>query len=322
LATRAAVKLDVGCFWELQDDQKGQVNRASNQAGNLFAAPYVAIDPHVHQAGSLYEETLRLDGNQWNNIRRILFYASILEGNSPWDALDGQIKLSTPGQPDITADVITNEKSGPVIPLLLLENRSDQLRVSLPGGCYDSHVSLDTAFGFQLGWQNSREQKPGTHFSSTQELTWQAKPPSKLVPYISHVCFGTGAYAQAEELMQASLAAAALVLIADGRVSGEDRKLAIDAMMRLPIGKYFAEFEVRGSFDKILHDLKLQRKAAEAMILKILSPWRGRADTNIIVHGMRQIAMLDGQVSIHEERMVERLTRYLQAGQPHTKGAA
>ncbi len=312
LATRAAVKMDVGCFWELQDDQKGQINRSSHQIGSLAAPPHIALDKTLYQDGAFYEETLRIDGDQWVKIRRILFYASILEGASPWDALDTQIKLSMPGQPEITADLVTQEKSGPVVPLLLLENRSDQLRVSLPGGCYDSHVSLDSAFDFQLGWQNAHAQKPGAHFAAPRQVTWEPRPPRGILPYLSHMCFGTGAYRQAEELMRAALAAAAMVLIADGRVTTEDRKHAIDAMVRLPIGKYFSEFEVRNCFDRILHDLKINRKAAESMTLKILSAQRGRPDTDVIIYGMRQIAMLDGQVTIHEERMVERLTRYLQ----------
>jgi tellurite resistance protein len=196
------------------------------------------------------------------------------------------------------------------------------LRVTLPGGCYDSHVSLDTAFDFQLGWQNAHEKKPGGHFNTMRELTWHPQAPKGMLRYFTHVCFGTGAYLQAEELMRATLAAAALVLIADGRVTADARRHAIDAMMRLPIGKYFAEFEVRNSFDKILHDLKLHRKTAEAEALKLLASWKGKTDAAIIVYGMQQIAMLDGQVSIHEERMVERLTRYLQASANLSSSAA
>jgi uncharacterized protein involved in tellurium resistance len=322
LATRAAVKIDVGCFWELQDDQKGQINRSTHQLGTLSAPPYIALDRDLHNAGSLYEETLRINGDDWAKIRRVLFYASIIEGNSPWDALDTEIKLIMPDQPPITADHITGNKSGPVTPLLLLENRSDQLRISLPGGCYDSHVSLDSAFDFQLGWQNEHERKPGAHFNTPHEITWQPAPPRGVLPLISHVCFGSHTYRQAEEVMRATLAASALVLIANGRVSMDDRRHAIDAIMRLPVGRYFSEFEVRNNLDKILYDLKHQRKAAEALAIRILVGMQGRSDIKIIIYAMRQIAMLDGQVTIQEERMVERLTRYLRPGNGTQRDAA
>ena len=313
LATRAAVKLDVGCFWETQDDQKGQVSRTSEKLGNLSNAPFVAMDEESKVLGSYRQELLHINGIEWNKIRRILFYAAILEGPTQWDPLDGQIKLAIDGQPDVVADILHQQQKGPVTVLLLIENRAGEMRISTPGGCYDSHFGLDSAFGFQLGWQNPAGDKKTSSYEPDRELTWTPRAPKGLLNSFLHMFFSTSTYLQAEDLMCTTLAAAALVLIADGTVTLEGRHQCVDSIVKLPIGKYFSEFEVRSALDRILVDLKQQRAPAENFIMEMLTRSRGTPDVEIIIAGMRSIAMLDGQVTIREERMVERLTRYLQA---------
>lgn len=312
LAIRASVKIDFGCFWELENGQKGQISRSAKQLGSLSAAPYAALEQHVRTQGALNEETLQIDGNEWQSIRRILVYAAIMDGPIQWDPLDGQVKVIMAGQPTVSADLVTGGKNGPIASLIQLENRSDQMRVSMCGGRHDSHIHMDQSFNFGLRWHDEQSNKRSP-FNDTRELNWTPPGQTHWHTSLMNLFFGSGPYAEAEEMMRAMLTASALILIADGRVSMEERKLAVETIMQLPIGRYFAEFEVRDVLEKILLDLKLRRKASEALALRILSPMRGRPDVDLIVLGMRRIAAVDGQVSMKEERMVERLTRYLQA---------
>jgi len=298
VATRAQVKVGLGCLWELQDGKKGQLESTSNP-GNTNGPPYVTLAGDIQKSGTQCHARMTVNGNEWPNIKRLLLYAMIHEGPVEWDALDAQFVLRATEQPAVSVTLASTGKTGSIAPLLLLENRSDQMRLTYPGNYYESHHALDAAFGFQLRWQGKSETAatPGHH----EEMSWV---PRKNINYT-----------HAEDLMRASLAAGALVMIADGRVSLEERKTAITTLMQLPIGKYFAEFEVRSTFETILRDLKQQRKESESLALRILRPLRGSYDARLVVQAMRRLAMLDGRVSIQEERMVERLTRYLSSAE-------
>jgi uncharacterized protein involved in tellurium resistance/tellurite resistance protein len=309
LAKRAAVRLDVGCFWELQDGKKGQLEGLSNLHGSLSAPPFVALSGETHHSGALCHEKMMINGDQWGQIRRVLFYAMIHEGPLQWGPLDARVTLLAPQQTPVHLDLITENKNGPIAALMLLENRSDQMRIVYPGGFFESHYALDAAFDFQLRWRTNTAQ-PGT--ASDQD--WVPPAPMNFFRKWFGIMFGSTMYNEAEDLMRASLAAAAMVMVADGQVSMDERKHVVEALMALPMGSLFAEYEVRNGLEAILRDLKNHRKPSEHLVLQLISTYRSRHDeAKTIVQAMRRAAMVDGQVNMHEERMVERLTGYLKA---------
>ena len=165
---------------------------------------------------------------------------------------------------------------------------------------------MDAAFCFQLRWQQQQPQNRKT-VAQQAKLTWNPRAARTIWENI----FGTDVYGQVERLMRAVLASAALVMIADGRVNLDERKNALDALIDLPIGRYFAQFELRKSLEGILRDMKSNREASRKLALQVLAPYRKHPDARIIVAAMRRIAVVDGHVSIQEERMVEKLSQYL-----------
>ncbi len=309
LATRAAVRLDVGCFWELQDGKKGQLEGLSTQHGSLSAPPFISLTGETLRSGALCHEKIMINGDQWGQIRRILLYAMIHEGPLQWDPLDARVTLLAPDQKPVHMELITDNKSGPIAALMLIENRSDQMRIAYPGGFFESHYALDAAFDFQLRWRTNTAQPPG----AASEKDWAPPAPMNFWRKWLGIMFGSTMYNNAEDLMRAALSAAAMVMVADGQVSVEERKHVIQEVMSLPMGNMFAEYEVRNGLENILRDLKTHRKESEHLTIQLISAYRGHQDAKVIVQAMRRAAMVDGQVNIQEERMVERLTRYLKS---------
>lgn len=307
LATRAAVKLDLGCFYELQNGHKGQLEGLSDKHGSLSAPPFISLSGEMHQTGTLCEESILMNGDAWGQIRRVLFYAMIHEGPIQWDALDCAIRLTMVDQSQVQAELLGDNKTCPVAALLYLENRSDQLRVTYPGKYFESHYAMDGAFDFRLRWQNESAHPR----DAAADHEWVPPAPLGFWRKWFGILFGTTTYNNAEDLMMACVVAATLVMVADGRVNQQERKNAVDELMRLPVGKMFAEYEVREGMEKVLRDLKQNRAASEQLAMRLLGAFRGSQDAKMIVQAMRRCAMVDGQVNIQEERMVERLTRYL-----------
>lgn len=303
ISTQARVKMDIGCLWELQNGKKGQLQSASNQWGSIAGEPYVALSGETRIQGALCEESVSVNGNEWSRIKRVLFYAAISEGHPQWNPIDGRVTLIVPDQDPVVADLENTSKSEPIAALMLLENRSDQMRVCYPGGYFHSYFELDSAFGFQLRWQGQENNQ----FTKNQRIDWEPRKPNDLWEQV----FGTNVYQQAEHLMRACLAAAAMVLISDRRVNLDERRNALDSLTELPVGRYFAQYEIRRTLETILQDFKSNRRGAEELAINILREFRGQQDARVIVSAMRRAAIVDGHVSIQEERVVERITRFL-----------
>jgi len=310
LATRAAVKMDVGCFWEMQDGKKGQLEGLSGQHGSLSTPPFIALTGEMHREGAKCYETIAVNGDRWGEMRRVLFYGIIQEGPLQWGPLDARVILRVPDQPPVQAELIPAQNAGPLAALMLLENRGDQIQATYPGGYFESHYALDAAFDFKLRWRKEAE-RPRDAASETE---WVPAAPMGFWRKWLGILFGTATYNEAEDLMRAALAAGAMVMVADGRVNQDDRKQVVDAVMALPVGNMFAEYEAREGLEKILRDLKDSRPAAEKLAVQLISAYRGHGEARMIVQAMRAAAMVDGQVNIQEERMVERLTKYLKVG--------
>lgn len=304
ISTQARVKMDIGCLWELQNGKKGQLQSASNQWGSVAGEPYVALSGETRIQGALCEESVSINGNEWQRIKRVLFYAAISEGHPQWNPIDGRVTLIVPDQDPVLADLENTNKSEPIAALMMLENRSDQMRVCYPGGFFHSYFDLDSAFGFQLRWQGHESNQ----FTKNQKVVWEPRNANGWWEQI----FGTNVYQQAEHLMRASLAAAAMVLISDRRVNLDERRHTLDALTELPIGRYFAQYEIRRALEVILQDFKSNRRGAEELAINILREFRGKADARVIISAMRRAAIVDGHVTIQEERVVERITRFLQ----------
>lgn len=314
VATRARVKIRLGCLWELQDSElqagksrKGKLPASDGACGSTTESPFIGLRTEPRQSGALWDIGLTLNGGEWSRIRRLLIFAIIDEGSFIWRQLDARITLSVPNQPPIIAEIIPSERQAPIAALLLLENRSEDICVSAPGGQFESFYALDSAFNFGLHWQKD-PQDPRDTASATE---WVPPAQRGFWQNLLDTFFGNSAYSQAEDLMRASLAAAALVMVADGHVDMAERKKVIDGVMCLPMGRLFAEFEVRSLMETILRDLKQHRKLSENLTLAVLEPFRRRGEAQIILQAMRRAAMADGAVNLAEERMVEHLTRYL-----------
>lgn len=303
VATRARVKMDIGCLWELQSGKKGQLQSLANQWGSIAGEPYVALSGETRQQGAMCEESVSINGNEWKQIKRVLFYAAISEGHPQWNPLDGRLNLIMPDQHLIRAQLEPTSHAHPIAALLLLENRGDQMRVTSPGGYFASYFSLDSEFGFQLRWKENESKKSIDNL----KLSWELRPARTIWEHV----FGLDVYSEAESLMRACLAAAAMILISDGRVNLDERKNALDALTELPVGRYFAQYEIRIAMEQILRDFKSNRKTAEHLALSLLRPLRGTHDAKLIIMAMRRAAVVDGNVSIQEERMVEKLTHFL-----------
>lgn len=146
------IDLDVGCLFEMQNGQIGVVQALGNAFGSFDRAPYIHLLGDDRTGASADGEWLRINGQQWSQIKRVLVYTFIYEGAPSWQATDGVVTLYAPGQPPI--EVRLSEEGGNLscCAIALLQNVDGAVKVSREVRFFRHQGEMDKAFKWGLRW--------------------------------------------------------------------------------------------------------------------------------------------------------------------------
>ena len=130
-----------------------------NRFGDLREEPYIQLMGDDRTGSVADGEWLRINGQQWNKIERILIFAFIYDGAPNWKATDGVVTIFVPGQSEI--EVRMNEEGGRhgMCAIALLENVNGAVKVSRRVDFHPGHEEMDRAYG----WGCAGKQAPSNH---------------------------------------------------------------------------------------------------------------------------------------------------------------
>lgn len=144
--------LDLGCMYELQDGQKGVVQALGNTFGDFNRAPYIVLLGDDRTGAVQDGEWLRINGQEWAKIKRILVYAFIYEGAANWAATDGMVTIYAPDQAPIEVQLSEGDSSKGMCAVLMLENQGGALNVTREVRYFSGHKPTDQHYGFGFRW--------------------------------------------------------------------------------------------------------------------------------------------------------------------------
>ena len=97
-------------------------------------------------------EFLHINGEHWNEIRRVLIFAFIYEGVPKWSEADGFITISVPGQADLEARIDSPSNRDMMCACAMLENADGAIRATKHVEYFSGHETMDRRFGFGFRW--------------------------------------------------------------------------------------------------------------------------------------------------------------------------
>ncbi|MGV8842942.1 MAG: TerD family protein [Pseudomonas sp.] len=146
------IDLDVGCLFELADGRKGAVQALGDAFGSFEHPPYIELKGDDRTGSVSDGEWMRINGSQWDSVKRVLIYAFIYEGAPNWTSTGGVITLYVPGQPPIEVQLTEGTDRMNMCAIALLENIGGTVKVSREVRYFKGHQELDTAFGWGMRW--------------------------------------------------------------------------------------------------------------------------------------------------------------------------
>lgn len=161
-ARKQGVDLDLGCLYELQDGTRGCLQAFGNTYGAYKTAPYIQLsgddrtgDDDDDDDGE--DEILRINGQKWSEIKRMLVYLYIYGGVNNWAEIKPQLQVRVPNEKPMIVSLHTYKSELCICAVAGLENIRGGIRLKNYTEYYPGHPELDRAFGFGMDWTDGKK---------------------------------------------------------------------------------------------------------------------------------------------------------------------
>ena len=150
---RGGIDLDVGCLYEMQDGTISAIQALGNRFGAFQHDPYIELKGDDRTGAISDGEWLRINGQHWQQFRRILIYAFIYEGVPNWAKTDGVISIYVPNEAPLEIRLTEGSNQLNMCAVVLLENQQGALKVSREVRYFKGHQAMDEAYHWGLNWR-------------------------------------------------------------------------------------------------------------------------------------------------------------------------
>ncbi len=154
-ATRKGVDLDLGCLYELENGERGSIQAFGEKFGQFDGAPYIALsgDERTGDAEGM-DESIRVNGQYWSKIKRMLIYIYIYEGAPNWKEINPHLIIDVPGENDLVVTLGAHDDSLALCAVGGLEHVRGGIRLTNYTEYFPGHPEMDRAFGYGLDWDD------------------------------------------------------------------------------------------------------------------------------------------------------------------------
>ena len=147
-----AIDLDLGCMFELANGQCSVIQALGNRFCSYQSLPFIQLSGDDRTGDVSDGETLRINGAEWSQLRRVAIFAYIYEGALNWSATDGVVTITAPDQPPIEVRMTEGRNDRGFCGIAVLENDGGALKITRLVEYFRHHAEYDQRLGFGLRW--------------------------------------------------------------------------------------------------------------------------------------------------------------------------
>jgi tellurite resistance protein TerA len=147
--------LDLGCMFELIDGRKGVIQALGDSMGAKSSAPWIYLDKDDRSGASSDGENLYI--LRPDQIKRVLIFAFIYEGDFNFVEVNGRILIKEPDGSEILIKLNNPDAVNKHCAICLLANINGEIKITKEEKYVGSHIELDVAYGFGFRWVAGRK---------------------------------------------------------------------------------------------------------------------------------------------------------------------
>lgn len=150
----SAIDLDLGAFVELNNGQKALVQALGNR---LDFSPYIKLLEDDRSGNSVDGEWLHIDGDNIQDVKRIIIFAFIYEGTPNWSTANAQVTLHVPDMGPIESKLTEESRSKRFCAIAEITVTNGKVQVEQLNLLFDGHKDCDQHFGWGFSWTEGRK---------------------------------------------------------------------------------------------------------------------------------------------------------------------
>jgi len=149
------IDLDLGCMFQMIDGRSGCVQALGNSWGNFDQPPFIHLAGDDRSGANTDGENLFINGDRFNQIKRILIFTFIYDGAPNWAVTNGVVTIATPGEAPVEVR-LDNGTDAAMCAIAMIENNADNLQVTKlveyfkQAGEKSTHELINDRFDFGL----------------------------------------------------------------------------------------------------------------------------------------------------------------------------
>lgn len=149
-----ALDLDLGVIFEMADGRgAGCIQALGRSFGSYHQPPFIELSGDDRTGAVEAGETIRVNGEYFDYIKRIGVFALIYEGAPNWAETGGVVRLEIPGQPEIEVRMDEVNSRERLCGIALIDNVGGELKMSRLMRYYQSQKPFAEDIGVYLQWQ-------------------------------------------------------------------------------------------------------------------------------------------------------------------------
>lgn len=155
---KQGVDLDLGVLYELSDGTRGAIQAFGEKFGSYDSPPFIALSGDERTGcAEGHDESMLVNGQHWDKIKRILVYIYIYDGAPRWSQINPQIILDVPGENDLVVTLGAHNDALALCAVGGIENIRGGIKLTNYTEYFPGHAEMDRAFGFGLDWEDGQK---------------------------------------------------------------------------------------------------------------------------------------------------------------------
>ncbi|MFN3826528.1 MAG: Tellurium resistance protein TerA [Micavibrio sp.] len=156
--TKQGVDIDLGCLYEMHNGERGCLQAFGDMFGTYDEEPFIHLSGDERTGNKEGDdEGMHVNGEKWDNIKRMLVYVYIYCGSVNWDAVKPKIHIRIPGEQPLTITPAIKKTDLPVCAVAMMENVNGNIKFTNFGEYFPGHAEMDRAYGFGLRWDDGEK---------------------------------------------------------------------------------------------------------------------------------------------------------------------
>jgi tellurite resistance protein TerA len=154
----SGIDLDLGCFFQLANGSSGGVQALGNSWGSFDAPPFIHLEGDDRSGSNIDGENLTINGDRFDQIKRILIFTFIYEGAPNWATTNGVVTIEMPGQAAVEVR-LDNGTQASMCAIAMIENNGGNLQVTKLVEYFEAtegkmtHELMNERFNFGLSFR-------------------------------------------------------------------------------------------------------------------------------------------------------------------------